>query len=135
MDFIVQLYNNGVQNISTYPMIYITVIVAVVVAAAFGVGTLIVSYFVRPNKPYAEKNSPYECGSVPIGDARERQIIRFYVIAMLFVLFDVETIFLFPWAVSYGVLGLFGLIEMGIFIVILLLGYVYLWRSKALQWV
>jgi NADH-quinone oxidoreductase subunit A len=79
--------------------------------------------------------SAYECGVDPIGDARERYAIRYYLVAILFVIFDVETIFLFPWAIIYDELLLFGLIEMMIFIFILVVGYYYAWRKGALEWV
>jgi NADH-quinone oxidoreductase subunit A len=77
---------------------------------------------------------PYECGIDPIGDARERFSVRFYIVAILFLVFDVETIFLFPWAVIYDELALFGLVEMLIFIGILVVGYYYAWRKGALEW-
>jgi NADH-quinone oxidoreductase subunit A len=81
-----------------------------------------------------QKLMPYECGIDPIGDARERFSVRFYIVAMLFLIFDVETIFLFPWAVIYDRLALFGLVEMLIFIGILVVGYYYAWRKGALEW-
>ncbi|HEU4386687.1 MAG TPA: NADH-quinone oxidoreductase subunit A [Blastocatellia bacterium] len=81
-----------------------------------------------------QKLMPYECGVDPIGDARERFSVRFYMVAMLFLVFDVETIFLFPWAVIYDKLALFGLIEMIIFIGILVVGYYYAWRKGAFEW-
>jgi NADH-quinone oxidoreductase subunit A len=83
-----------------------------------------------------EKNklSPYECGIDPIGDARERFSVRFYIVAMLFLVFDVEVVFLFPWAVIYDKLALFGLVEMLVFIGILVVGYYYAWRKGALEW-
>ena len=77
---------------------------------------------------------PYECGVEPTGDARERYSVAFYVIAVLFVIFDVETIFLFPWAVQFRQLALFGFIEMMVFLAILLVGYLYAWRRGALEW-
>lgn len=80
------------------------------------------------------KLMPYECGITPTGDARERFSVRFYMVAMLFLIFDVETIFLFPWAVIYDKLALFGLVEMIIFIGILVVGYYYAWRKGAFEW-
>ncbi|MGH9763567.1 MAG: NADH-quinone oxidoreductase subunit A [Blastocatellia bacterium] len=80
------------------------------------------------------KLSPYECGIDPVGDARERFSVRFYMVAMLFLIFDVETIFLFPWAVIYDQLAVFGLIEMLVFIGILVVGYYYAWRKGAFTW-
>src|ERR1043165_5422704 len=81
-----------------------------------------------------DKLLPYECGVDPIGDARERFSVRFYIVAMLFLVFDVETIFLFPWAIIYDKLAVFGLVEMLVFIGILVVGYYYAWRKGALEW-
>jgi NADH-quinone oxidoreductase subunit A len=78
---------------------------------------------------------PYECGIDPIGSARGRYTIRFFLVAILFVVFDVETIFLFPWAVQFKALGMFGLMEMFIFLGILIIGYVWIWKKGALEWV
>ena len=114
---------------------YIPVFLFILVTVAFGIVTLLVAKLVRPNRPYPEKLSPYECGVPPLMEARERFFIRFYIIAILFVLFDVEAAFLYPWAVLYGKIGLYGFIEMMIFIAILLVGYVYAWRKGALDWV
>jgi len=90
----------------------------------------------RPSfKPTREKVLPYECGVTPESDARGRYTVRFYVVAILFVVFDVETVFLYPWAVQFQVLGLFGLVEMLVFLGILVVGYVWLWKRGALEWV
>ncbi len=97
--------------------------------------TLLVAALVRPKNPNKIKDMPYECGVDPIGDARARYTIRFYIVAILFVVFDVETIFLFPWAVQYKALGLFGLVEMMVFLAILVVGYVWIWKKGALEWV
>jgi NADH-quinone oxidoreductase subunit A len=78
---------------------------------------------------------PYECGITPVDDARGRYTVRFYIVAILFVVFDVETIFLLPWAVRYRWLGKFGLLEMGIFLGILIVGYIWIWKKGALEWV
>ncbi len=114
---------------------YIPIFIFFLVALAFGAGTLVIAWLIRPNRPYAEKLSPYECGMPPLMSARERFSIRFYIIAILFLLFDVEAVFLYPWAVVYGRIGLFGFIEMMLFIGILLVGYFYAWRKGALEWV
>lgn len=114
---------------------YVPVIIFLVVALAFGFVSLLMTRLLRPNRPYAEKLAPYECGNPPLMDARGRFFIRFYLIAILFVLFDVEAVFLYPWAVLYGKIGLYGFIEMMIFIAILLVGYLYAWRKGALEWV
>jgi NADH-quinone oxidoreductase subunit A len=93
------------------------------------------SRLVHPRKPGRIKGEVYECGIKPEASARERLSIRFYIIALLFVVFDVEAIFLFPWAVLYDQLLVFGLIEMGLFLGILIVGYYYAWKQRALEWV
>jgi NADH-quinone oxidoreductase subunit A len=113
---------------------YLPILVFIIFAFAFAIGALILSYLVRPNKPDPEKLSPYECGIPPMMDARERFSIRFFIIAMLFLLFDVEAVFLYPWAVVYNKIGLYGFVEMMLFIGILLVGYIYAWRKGALEW-
>lgn len=97
--------------------------------------TLLIAKLVRPEKPEKAKLMPYECGVDPIGDSRQRYTVRFYIVAILFVIFDVETIFLFPWAVQYKALHLFGFIEMMIFLAILIVGYVWVWKKGALEWI
>ncbi len=113
---------------------YLPVLLFLFVAIAFGVGVLILGYLFRPHRPDPEKLSPYECGIPPISDARERLSIRFYIIGMLFLVFDVEVVFLYPWAIVYDRIGLFGFIEMVLFIAILFVGYLYAWRKGALEW-
>lgn len=107
--------------------------------AAVGISALLVglSYVLGPRRPTPQKLAPYECGVTPIGSARERFPIKFYLIAMLFIVFDIETVFLYPWAVSYrssGGLMLFNLAEMAVFAVILFVGYIYVWRRGAFEW-
>ena len=97
--------------------------------------TLVVAKVVRPENPSRTKLMPYECGIDPFDNSRGRYTVRFYIIAILFVVFDVETIFLFPWAVQFKALGLFGLIEMLVFLAILIVGYVWIWKKGALEWV
>ena len=113
---------------------YIPILLFVIVATAFAVVTLLVSRLVSPRKPHPVKLEPYECGIEPLTDARDRYSIRYYLIAMLFVIFEVETIFLYPWAVALDRLALFGLIEMLVFLFILVVGYAYAWRKGALEW-
>lgn len=113
---------------------YLPILVLVVIAVAFGLGSVIFSTLIGPKKPSAVKLAPYECGCEPVGSARERFSVKFYLIAMLFILFDIEAVFLYPWAVLFKRLGMFGLIEMGVFIVILFVGYVYVWKKGALEW-
>jgi NADH-quinone oxidoreductase subunit A len=92
--------------------------------------------YIRPDsRAVGAKLKPYECGVPPEGDARGRYSVRFYIVAMLFVIFDVETIFLFPWAIQFKVLGLFGLVSMFVFLGILIVGYVWLYKKGALDWV
>lgn len=104
------------------------------VATAFGLGALMVGVIFRPRRPYAEKLSPYESGNIPVGEPRIRFSVSFYIIAMLFVIFDVEAVFLYPWAVVFDRIGLYAFVEMVIFIVILLVGYAYAWKKKAFVW-
>ncbi len=113
---------------------YSAVLLFILAVAAFGVGTLVISYLVQPKFPEPEKLSPYECGSEPFSDARIPFPVRYYIFAMLFVIFDVEVIFLYPWAVAFKAMGLIGLIEMMIFIGLFVLAYVYAWRKGALEW-
>lgn len=89
---------------------------------------------IRPRKPDPIKESIYECGMVPIGDAQVRYNVRYYLFALLFVIFDVEAVFLYPWAVAYGQLGLYAFVEAVLFIAILFVGYAYAWRKGAMEW-
>ena len=116
------------------PVAFIPIFMMVVVAIGFAVGTLAASHFLgrRVNDP--AKLLPYECGITPVGSAHDRFHTRFYLVAMLFIVFDIETVFLYPYAVVFRQLHVFGLIEMGIFITILLLGLVYVWGKGALEW-
>lgn len=115
---------------------YGPILIFLVIAAVFPIATLAIAKLVRPHPPQsAEKLMPYECGITPESDARGRYTVRFYIIAILFVIFDVETIFLFPWAVQFQVLGLFGLVEMLVFLGILIVGYIWLWKRGALEWI
>lgn len=113
---------------------YIPILIFILVAITLPVVGLLVGRLLRPHLPTADKLMPYECGVDPVNDARGRFSVRFYIIAILFVIFDVETIFLFPWAVIYDKLALFGFIEMVIFLGILIVGYFYVWKKGALEW-
>lgn len=113
---------------------YIPIALFVLVAVGFAFFTLIVSRLVHSEKYNKVKLEPYECGIEPQTDARDRYSIRYYLVAMLFVIFDVETVFMFPWAVIMDRLGLFGLIEMVVFLFILVVGYFYAWNKGALEW-
>ena len=116
------------------PLDYWPVILYVAVAIAFGVVTISLGILLRPSRPDSSKLSPYECGCPPVGDARERFSVRYYIIAMLFVLFDLEAVFMYPWAIQFDKLGLYGFFEMLVFIFILLVGYFYAWKKGALEW-
>jgi len=113
---------------------YIPIVIFFLVAVLVPVALLGVSRLLQRRVFDRQKLMPYECGIDPIGDARERFSVRFYMVAMLFLIFDVETIFLFPWAVIYDRLALFGLVEMLIFIGVLIVGYYYAWRKGAFEW-
>ena len=124
----------GSELLLEYLSRYFPILVFVFIALAFGVGTLLISYFVQPKYPEPEKLSTYECGSEPFSDARMPFPVRYYIFAMLFVIFDVEVIFLYPWAIVFSKIGLIGLVEMLIFIGLFLVAYVYSWRKGALEW-
>ena len=124
----------GSELLLEYLSRYCPILMFVFVALAFGAGTLLISYFVQPKYPEPEKLSTYECGSEPFSDARMPFPVRYYIFAMLFVIFDVEVIFLYPWAIVFNKIGLIGLIEMLIFIGLFLVAYVYAWRKGALEW-
>jgi NADH-quinone oxidoreductase subunit A len=113
---------------------YIPIVIFFFIALMLPVVLLTLSRLIHRRVYGREKLMPYECGIDPIGDAHERFSIRFYIIAILFLVFDVEVVFLFPWAIIYDKLALFGLVEMLIFIGILVVGYYYAWRKGALEW-
>lgn len=120
---------------ASMPRNYIPIFLFMLVTLAIPVVTLLFAKLVRPDNPKEKgKLAPYECGIEPVDLARARYSVRFYIIAILFVIFDVETIFLFPWAVQYKLLGLFGFVEMMIFLGILVVGYVWIWKKGALEW-
>jgi NADH-quinone oxidoreductase subunit A len=113
---------------------YLPVLLFLIAAIGFGAGTIALSTIIVPRRHNAVKDSPYECGVEPVGDARARFSVKFYVVAVLFILFDIEAVFLYPWAVAFKQLGVYGLIEMMLFILILLVGYLYLLKKRALEW-
>ena len=114
---------------------YIPVLLFVAVAAGFVVVSLMAAKLLRHGGSGNTNRDPYECGNEPESLALEHRFsIRYYLIAVLFVVFDVETVFLYPWAVMFDKLGLFGFIEMSVFLIILVAGYVYVWRRGALSW-
>ena len=114
---------------------YLPVVILAALAFAFAVLSLAASSLLRPNRPTPAKLAPYECGIEPERLPKgERFSVKFYVVAMLFIIFDIETIFLFPWAVGFRRLGLFGFVEMVVFIGLVFVAYVYIWRSGGLDW-
>ena len=124
----------GFDLLLEYLTRYFPILLFIFIALAFGVVTLVLSYFVQPRYPEPEKLSTYECGSEPFSDARMPFPVRYYVFAMLFVIFDIEVIFLYPWAIVFEKLGIIGLVEMLVFIALFLVAYVYAWRKGALEW-
>ena len=116
------------------PVSYIPILVLILLATVFAVIALAVPAVLGPHRPTKARLEPYESGMLPYSDARRRFPVQYYVIAVLFILFDIEVIFLYPWAVMLRQLKLFGLIEMAVFLAILLIGYLYIWRKCALDW-
>jgi NADH-quinone oxidoreductase subunit A len=110
------------------------VLIFLVLVTGFAAVSVIGSFVVGMRKPSPEKLTPYECGMQPVGTARDRFSVKFYLVAMLFLLFDIEAVFLFPWAVVFRELKLFGFFEMLLFIATVLAGYVYVWKKGALEW-
>jgi len=113
---------------------YAPIFIFILIAIGMGAMPLVMTLMVSEQKPDAEKLSAYECGFEAFEDARLQIDVRFYLLAILFVVFDLESAFLFPWAVVLNKIGLFGFVEMIMFLVILLVGYVYAWKKGALQW-
>ena len=114
---------------------YVPILILGALAVTFAVLSLVVSAILRPRRPTPAKRAPYECGIEPVRLPKtERFPVKFYVVAMLFIIFDIETIFLFPWAVSFRSLGLFGLVEMIVFIGLVFVAYVYVWQKGGLEW-
>lgn len=122
-----------VSLLNSYIPVLVMGVFAVVLVAAF----IVLNFYLGPKNPTPQKLMPYECGVTPIGSARERFPIKFYLIAMLFIVFDIETVFLYPWAVTFrnsGGLILFNLVEMLVFVAILFVGYFYVWKRGAFEW-
>ena len=114
---------------------YLPIIIFLIIAILFPVVTIVVARLIRPSAPSVTKLEAYECGIKAASDSRGRYTVRFYIVAILFVIFDVETIFLFPWAVRYRQLGWFGVAEVGVFLAILVVGYIWAYKKGALDWV
>jgi len=113
---------------------YFPILLFILVGLGVGVGPLVLGKLVSPNKPDSEKNSPYECGFEAFEDARMKFDVRYYLVAILFILFDLEIAFLFPWAVVLKEIGLFGFVAMMIFLGVLVIGFIYEWMKGALEW-
>ncbi|MEO5354515.1 MAG: NADH-quinone oxidoreductase subunit A [Magnetococcus sp. XQGC-1] len=113
---------------------YFPILILLLVATGIAAGALGVSYLVGPRRPSAQKDSPYECGFAPFGRIRVQFDVRFYLISILFIVFDIESAFLFPWAVAFSHIGIVGFVEMILFLLVLLVGYAYAWKKGALEW-
>jgi len=113
---------------------YFPIILFLIIAFGLSIGFIIINYFFSPSNPDPEKLSAYECGFEPFNDSRMEFDVRFYLVAILFIIFDLEIAFLFPWAISLGNIGLLGFISMMIFLFILTVGFIYEWKKGALDW-
>ena len=113
---------------------YLSIILFLIIALGLSVAFIVINFILSPKKPDPEKLSAYECGFEPFNDSRMEFDVRFYLVAILFIIFDLEIAFLFPWAVSLGKIGFFGFISMMIFLVILTVGFIYEWKKGALDW-
>ena len=113
---------------------WLSILLMIVLGAGFGLVMVALSAVLGPRNPTPEKLAPYECGMPAVGDARERQSVKFYLVAMIFLLFDIEVAFLYPWAMALRDLGWPGFVQVVIFMTLLLFGYIYVWRKGALDW-
>ena len=113
---------------------YLSIVIFIFVALTLSVGFILLNYLFSPKKPDAEKLSAYECGFEAFGDSRMEFDVRFYLVAILFIIFDLEIAFLFPWAVSLGIIGALGFWSMMIFLFVLTVGFIYEWKKGALDW-
>jgi NADH-quinone oxidoreductase subunit A len=113
---------------------WVPILIMIGLGAGFGIINVTVPRLLGPKKPTPEKEAPYECGMPPVGDARERHPVKFYLVAMIFLLFDIEVAFLYPFAMAIRELRWFGFVQLMVFFAILLVGYVYVWRKGVLDW-
>jgi NADH-quinone oxidoreductase subunit A len=113
---------------------WVPILIMIGLGAGFGIINVTVPRLLGPKKPTPEKEAPYECGMPPVGDARERHPVKFYLVAMIFLLFDIEVAFLYPFAMAIRELRWFGFVQLVVFFAILLVGYVYVWRKGVLDW-
>jgi NADH-quinone oxidoreductase subunit A len=113
---------------------YLPIVVLLILSVGLAVLVVVIGHAFGPRRPTSRKSSPYESGMRPIGPGTRRMPVRFYLVAVLFILFDIEVVFFLPWAVVFKQLKVFGLVEMFLFILILLVGYIYAWKKGALEW-
>ena len=113
---------------------FLPILIMIGLGFGFAAGNIFLSQFLGPKRPTPEKMAPYECGMPAVGDARERQSVKFYLVAMIFLLFDIEIAFLYPWALALRDLGWFGFAQILTFFLILAVGYIYVWRKGLLDW-
>jgi len=113
---------------------WFSILTMIVLGAGFALVSIVLSGLFGPRKPTPEKSAPYECGMPPVGDARERQSVKFYLVAMIFLLFDIEIACLYPWAMALRELGWSGFVQVVLFMALLMAGYVYVWRKGVLDW-
>ena len=119
---------------NTYFQNYLVILLMLGVVVLLAGGMIVLSYLLGQHRPSRVKLSPYECGMVPTGDARQRFSVKFYLVAMVFILFDVEIVFLYPWAVIFHELRMFGFLEMLLFLLLVGAGFAYLWKMGVLDW-
>ena len=113
---------------------FLPILIMIGLGVGFAGGSVGLSQLLGPRRPTPEKSAPYECGMPAVGDARERQSVKFYMVAMIFLLFDIEIAFLYPWALALRELGMVGLLQIVTFFALLLTGYIYVWRKGAFDW-
>ncbi len=113
---------------------YLPIVILTILSVGLAILVVVIGHAFGPRRPTSRKSSPYESGMRPIGPGTRRMPVRFYMVAILFILFDIEVVFFLPWAVVFKQLKVFGLVEMFLFILILLVGYVYAWKKGALEW-
>ena len=113
---------------------YFSIIIFLIIALGLSIGFIVLNFVLSPKNPDPEKLSAYECGFEPFNDSRMEFDVRFYLVAILFIIFDLEIAFLFPWAISLGTIGVFGFVSMMIFLFILTIGFIYEWKKGALDW-
>jgi NADH-quinone oxidoreductase subunit A len=113
---------------------WLSILLLTLLGVAFATGSIVMAFFLGPRKRTVEKEAPYECGMPPVGDARERHSVKFYLVAMIFLLFDIEVAFLYPWAMAIRDLRWTGFVQVLVFFLILVAGYAYVWKKGVLDW-